>query len=75
MTIKIATIGSCVTRDNFNSNINPYYKKFFNVVAHQNQTSIPSLMSEKVHYMLVKNLLKKRLIFKSFLTKNLAKNF
>lgn len=48
MTIKIATIGSCITRDNFNTKINPNYKKFFNVIAHQNQTTMLSLMSEKM---------------------------
>ena len=48
MTIKIATIGSCITRDNLNSKFNPYYKLFFDVIAHQNQTTIPSLMSDKI---------------------------
>lgn len=47
MKIKIATLGCCITRDNFNSKINPYYKYYFDVVASQNQTAIPSLMSTK----------------------------
>lgn len=48
MVIKLAVVGSCLTRDNFNSYFNPYYKKFFNVVATQNQGTFPSLMSESI---------------------------
>lgn len=50
MTIKIATIGSCVTRDNFNSNFNPHYKDYFELVAHQHQSSIISMMSNKTSF-------------------------
>lgn len=44
MTVKIATIGSCVVRDNFNTKFNPYYKEYFNLVAHL-QSDLHSLMS------------------------------
>lgn len=50
MKTRIATVGSCVTRDNFNSIFNPNYKMFFDLVLHQHQVSIPSLMSKKVVY-------------------------
>lgn len=50
MTIKIATIGSCVTRDNFNSNFNPHYKDYFELVAHQHQSSIISMMSNNTSF-------------------------
>ena len=33
MTINIATLGSFITNDNFNTSYNPYYKQFFNVLA------------------------------------------
>ena len=51
MLTKIATVGSCVTRDNFNKNFNPNYKDFFKLVLHQHQVSIPSLMSNKISYL------------------------
>lgn len=50
MTIKIATIGSYVTRDNFNSNFNPHYKDYFELVAHQHQSSIISMMSNNTSF-------------------------
>ncbi|PNZ81465.1 accessory Sec system protein Asp2 [Staphylococcus microti] len=40
MTINIATIGSFITNDNFNSRFNPYYKQFFNVVAQETYAPI-----------------------------------
>ncbi len=41
-------MGSCVTRDNFNSRFNPGYKKMFETVLMQNQSSLISLMSPPV---------------------------
>ena len=51
MITKIATVGSCVTRDNFNKQFNPNYKDFFKLVLHQHQISIPSLMSNKISFL------------------------
>ncbi|WP_400243450.1 DUF6270 domain-containing protein [Niallia sp. JL1B1071] len=48
MPYKIAVIGSCVSRDVFNSNIIPDYKDLYEVVSTVWQTSIPSLVSKKV---------------------------
>ncbi|PTI83707.1 hypothetical protein BU071_12540, partial [Mammaliicoccus vitulinus] len=59
MPVKIATIGSCVTRDNFNTKFNPNYKGFLQVVDHQNQTAIPSLMSEQIELSVSKKFLEK----------------
>ncbi|MCW4359751.1 hypothetical protein K3L72_18460 [Bacillus altitudinis] len=42
----IAVLGSCVSRDNFNSIFNPNHKQFFNCVLYHHQSSILSLMSE-----------------------------
>ena len=39
-------MGSCVTRDNFNSRFNPGYKAMYETVLMQNQSSVISLMSE-----------------------------
>lgn len=50
MITRIASVGACVTRDNFNSKFNPHYKMFFNLVLHQHQISIPSLMSKSITY-------------------------
>jgi hypothetical protein len=47
---KIAIIGSCISRDNFNSVFNKNYKMFFDCILHQHQSSILSLMSEKVPF-------------------------
>ncbi len=44
----VAVMGSCVTRDNFNSTFNPGYKKWFQVVLSANQTSLISLMSPPI---------------------------
>ncbi|KGL38664.1 hypothetical protein DUK53_00240 [Listeria sp. SHR_NRA_18] len=38
-------MGSCLTRDNFNTTFNPDYKDFFECVLHQHQCSFLSLMS------------------------------
>lgn len=46
--IKVAVLGSCVTRDNFNRTFNPGYRDLFDCVALANQVSIVSLMSEPV---------------------------
>lgn len=43
--VKVAIQGSCITRDNFNSTFNPEYKKYFDCVLYQHQTSMISLMS------------------------------
>lgn len=45
---KIAVLGSCVTRDIFNSKFNQGYKKYFDCILTQNQTSIISLMSNPI---------------------------
>ncbi|WP_409295806.1 DUF6270 domain-containing protein [Peribacillus sp. SCS-26] len=44
--MSVAVLGSCATRDNFNSRFNENYKDFYECVLTQNQTSIISLMSE-----------------------------
>ncbi|EUJ48425.1 DUF6270 domain-containing protein [Paenilisteria rocourtiae] len=44
---KIAVLGSCATRDNFNSIFNADYKKKFECVLMQNQSSIISMASNK----------------------------
>lgn len=75
MTVKLATIGSCITRDNFNTKINPNYKKFFNVIAHQNQTTIPSLMSEKMNLTVNNAFLNTTSYIQSLLYKEYSKEF
>lgn len=45
MACKVAVLGSCMTRDIFNSKFNLHYKKYFHCVLTQNQTSMISLMS------------------------------
>ncbi|KMJ58074.1 hypothetical protein AB685_14790 [Bacillus sp. LL01] len=47
---KIGVLGSCVTRDNFNSTFNPNYKSQYDCIVHQNQASLISLMSEPIPY-------------------------
>lgn len=42
----IAILGSCISRDNFNSRFNPDYKEFYRCALTQNQASLISLMSE-----------------------------
>src|ERR671920_227614 len=44
--IKIAVMGSCITRDNFNSRFNTDYKQAYEAVLMQNQSSLISLMSK-----------------------------
>ncbi|MBC1650451.1 hypothetical protein HCJ13_09660 [Listeria booriae] len=44
---RIAVLGSCATRDNFNSIFNANYKKKFECVLMQNQSSIISMASKK----------------------------
>ncbi len=44
----VAVLGSCVTRDNFNSIFNPGYKKFFDVRLSANQSSVIALMSPPI---------------------------
>lgn len=73
--IKIATIGSCVTRDNFNTKFNPNYKGFFQVIAHQNQTTIPSLMSEKIALNVNNEFLEKAPYVQGLLNKEFNKEF
>ncbi len=46
----ISIIGSCVSRDNFNSSFNEDYKKDFKVIQLQNQPSIISLVSKPIPY-------------------------
>ncbi len=41
----VAVLGSCISRDNFNSIFNPDYKQSFLCPLHQNQASIIALMS------------------------------
>lgn len=41
----VAVLGSCATRDNFNSRYNPGYRQFYECRLHQNQTSLIALMS------------------------------
>lgn len=73
--VKIATLGSCITRDNFNSKINPYYKHFFEVVMHQNQTTIPSLMSPKTDLFVSKEFINKTPYIQGLLNKEFNKEF
>ena len=46
--VDVAVLGSCTSRDNFNSIFNEDYKRFYRCVLTQNQSSIISLMSEPV---------------------------
>ena len=45
---KIAVLGSCASRDNFNRIFNPDYKELFELVASQSHVSLVSLMSEPI---------------------------
>lgn len=47
---RLAVMGSCLTRDVFNSRFNLNYKHYFECVLTQNQTSFISLMSPPVEY-------------------------
>lgn len=44
----VAVLGSCVTRDNFNSRFNPDYKSHFEVRLSANQSSMIALMSPPI---------------------------
>jgi hypothetical protein len=46
--IRVAVLGSCVSRDLFNRQFNPSYKDLFDCVALSNQVSLISLMSEPI---------------------------
>lgn len=46
--LSIAILGSCITRDNFNSQFNPEYKRWFQVGQTTNQSSMIVLMSPPV---------------------------
>ncbi|SER65265.1 DUF6270 domain-containing protein [Psychrobacillus sp. OK032] len=48
--INVAVFGSCVTRDVFNSKFNKDYKKYYECILTQNQTSIISLMSKPIPF-------------------------
>lgn len=48
--VRIAILGSCATRDSFNSKFNKNYKEYYELVAFGNQTSVISLMSDPVSY-------------------------
>lgn len=50
MGIKIAVLGSCATRDNFNSIINPDYKKLYECILTQQHSSLISIMSPPVTF-------------------------
>ncbi|MGL6298364.1 MAG: DUF6270 domain-containing protein [Methanobacteriaceae archaeon] len=47
--IKVAMCGSCITRVSFNSQFNPNYKKFYNLVSAFEQLSIISIMEPPIH--------------------------
>lgn len=49
--IKVAAIGSCVTRDNFNSKFISDYKDHYEIIYYQHQISIVSLMAEPIPYL------------------------
>lgn len=48
--ISVAVLGSCATRDNFNSKFNPDYNKYYDCIITQNQTSLISLLSPPTEY-------------------------
>lgn len=50
MTVSVAALGSCVSRDPFNTLFNPSYKDFFRVDAYQFQMSLISLMAPPISY-------------------------
>lgn len=49
--VGVAILGSCISRDNFNSLFNANYKSYFECILFQHQTSMISLMSEKIEYL------------------------
>ncbi|KYG37103.1 DUF6270 domain-containing protein [Bacillus gaemokensis] len=48
--VTVAILGSCVTRDNFNSKFNYDYKRYYECVLLQNQTSIISLLEKPITF-------------------------
>lgn len=46
----VAILGSCVTRDNFNSKFISDYKDYYQCVLHQNQMSMISLMAQPIGF-------------------------
>jgi hypothetical protein len=48
--IKIGIIGSCVSRDNFNSKFISNYKDYYSCVFHQNQMSMISLAAKPIPF-------------------------
>lgn len=48
MVSKIAVLGSCASRDVFNSDINPNYKNYFEIVTAAERISIISLMAKPI---------------------------
>ncbi|MBE0313571.1 hypothetical protein HA450_00095 [Xanthomonas citri pv. punicae] len=50
MKIKIACYGSCITRDNFNSKLNPDYKRIYECVATSEHSSLISMVAPRVEY-------------------------
>lgn len=50
MKIKVACYGSCITRDNFNSKLNPNYKDTYECVATSEHSSLISLGAPEVQF-------------------------
>ena len=50
MKYNVSIIGSCQSRDIFNSKFIPKYKDYFRVYSYYTMTSILSVMSEPVRY-------------------------
>ncbi|MDZ5607027.1 DUF6270 domain-containing protein [Bacillus pseudomycoides] len=48
--IKVAVLGSCVSRDGFNSKFIPDYKNYYTCILHQNQMSMISLASSAIPF-------------------------
>lgn len=50
MTFKIATIGSFITNDSFNTAFNPYYQQFFDVVAQASKSTLIDTEMQKLFF-------------------------
>ena len=50
MVIQISTLGSCSSRNIFNSDINPYYKSFFSINHSLEAVNMISLMSKPIDF-------------------------
>lgn len=50
MTVRVAIIGSCVSRLAFRSDFVPEAKPFFNVVSYSFHTSIISIFAKPIYY-------------------------